>query len=89
MLTVATLAELRKREADWLAADDSNLGLRRLAFQVTLLAHAPALLAAAEALAKILAMDDPHEDLREFGLAVCQVLDELDARQAHATGGER
>ena len=82
-LTAETLAELRRLETSWIASDDGNRATRRLEYGVVLLAYAPALLAAADALAKIRAISADELDALQFSRRVGGVLDDLD-RQPEA-----
>lgn len=55
MISAATIADLRRLERKWVTADDSNRAARRLEFEAHLRSHAHDLLAASEAVCRLLA----------------------------------
>ena len=81
MLTLTDLTELRRLEHEWVAAEAHEMQPRRNAYEAELRRLTPCLLAAAEALLKIKAIDDEENDLGDFSKRVVAVLMELDRAQ--------
>ncbi|HJX53722.1 MAG TPA: hypothetical protein VJ801_13225 [Polyangia bacterium] len=74
LITSADLAELRRLEREWVTATGGDHSACRLAFQSLLLAYAPDLLDAAEALLTIRSIARTESDLGDYAKRIDAVL---------------